>query len=54
MQLDCNYPGEAGFSPINEWENGTKWCVVTTKSKTIRLENENDFTILWNQRHGEL
>ena len=47
----CEYPGESGFRPINDWRNGTKWCVVTTQTETKRLlENESDFTVLWNQR----
>ena len=48
----CEYPGEAGFNPINDWEGGEKWCVVTTKTESKRLENESDFTVLWNHRHG--
>ena len=59
----CIYPGEAGFTPynisghwvINDWNSTTNdstiFCVIVTKSKVIRLENEEDFTLLWNPVH---
>ena len=48
----CEYPGEAGFSPINDWQSGEKWCTVTAGNRVVRLTNESDFTVLWNHRHG--
>ena len=54
----CFYPGEAGFTPYNisghwvtnDWRSKI-FCVIVTKTKVIRLENEEDFTLLWNPRH---
>ena len=35
----------------NDW-NSTAFCVISTRSQTIRLTDEDDFTLLWNPGHA--